>query len=150
MKIKTRRGPKIDPCGTPHWITLRFESTLSIDTYCSLFVRNELNQSRAIPGTPQVFIFDSRISWLTQSNALRNSRNKKNTIFPESIWLSKYCKKCKMAWVVVGQWINMWKLYLFNEYTLFANLYVLSTWVPQMVYMMSPYIFYDKMWLVGD
>ena len=100
MKFKNRRGPKIDPCKTPHWITLVFESTLFIDTYYSLFVRYERNQSRAIPRTPQVFNFDSRISWLTQSNAVRISMNKENTILPESICLYKYCKKCKMAWVV--------------------------------------------------
>ena len=100
IKIKNRGGPKLDPCGTPHWITLGFESTFFIDTYCSLFVRYERNQSKAIPGTPQVFHFDSRISWLKQSNALRKSRNKENTILAESICLYKYCKKCIMAWVV--------------------------------------------------
>ena len=93
MKIKNRRGLKIDPCGTPHSITLAFESRLFIDTYCSLFVRYERNQSKAFPHTPQVFYVDSRISWLTQSNVLRNSRNKENTILPESICLYKYCKK---------------------------------------------------------
>ena len=60
MKIKNRRGPKIDPCGTPHWITQGVESTFFIDTYCSLFVRYERNQSKATPRTPQVFNFDSR------------------------------------------------------------------------------------------
>ena len=99
-KIKNRRGSKIYPCGTLHWITLGFESTLFIDTYCSLFIRYERNQSRVIPRTPQVFNFDSRISWLTQSNALRKSRNKENKILPEFICLYKYCKKWKMAWVV--------------------------------------------------
>ena len=86
MKIKNRRGLKIkiDPCGTPYWITLGFEPTLFIDTYCSLFVRYEWNQSKVIPWTPHVFNFDSRISWLTQSNALQKSRNKENTILPES------------------------------------------------------------------
>ena len=52
MKIKNRRGPKIDPCGTPHWISLGFESTLFIDMYYSLFVRYERNLSKAIPRTP--------------------------------------------------------------------------------------------------
>ena len=70
MKIKNRRGPKIDPCGTPHWITLACESTLFIDTYCSLFVRYERNQSKAIPRTPQVLNFDSRISWLRTTKGL--------------------------------------------------------------------------------
>ena len=48
MKIKNRRGPKIDICGTPHWIIIGFESTLFIDTYCFLFVRYERNQYKAI------------------------------------------------------------------------------------------------------
>ena len=77
MKIKYRRVPKIDPCGTPHLITDGFESTLFRDMYCSLFVRYEFDQSKAIPSVPQVFNFDSRISWLTQSNALRNPGTKK-------------------------------------------------------------------------
>ena len=33
MKIKNRTRPKIDLCGTPHLITLGFESTFFIDTY---------------------------------------------------------------------------------------------------------------------
>ena len=77
MKIKNRRGPKIDPCGTPHWISLWIESTLFIYTYCSLFVRYERNQSKTVPRTSQVFNFDSRISWLTQWNALQNPGTKK-------------------------------------------------------------------------
>ena len=81
--------PKIDPCVTPHSITLGFEFTLFIHTYCSLFARYERNQSKATPRTPQVFNFDSRISWLTQSNALRKSRNKQNTSLSESTGLYK-------------------------------------------------------------
>ena len=100
MKINNRRGPKIDPCGTPHWISLGFESTLFIDTYCSLFVRYEQNKSKSYSLTPQVFNCDCRISWLTQSNALRKSRNNENTTLPESVCLYKCCQKCKMACVV--------------------------------------------------
>ena len=44
--------------------------------YYSLFVRYERNQSKAIPRTQKVFNFDSRISWLIQSNDLQKSRNK--------------------------------------------------------------------------
>ena len=87
MKIKNRRGPKIGPWGTPHWITLGFDPTLFIDTYCSLFVRYERNQSKATPRTPHVFNFDSRISWLTQSKALRKSRNNENTILPCRVYM---------------------------------------------------------------
>ena len=67
MKIKNRRGPKIDPYGTSHWITLGFESTLFIDSYYSLLVRYERNQSKAIPYTPQVFNFGSRINLLVNT-----------------------------------------------------------------------------------
>ena len=60
MKINNRRGPKIDPCWTPHWITPGFESILPlfIHTNCSLFVRYERNQSQVIPCTQQVFDFN--------------------------------------------------------------------------------------------
>ena len=96
MKINNRRGPKIDPCGTPLNNYLGFES-MFIDMYYSLFVRYGRNQSKTIPRTPQVFNFESRISWLTQSYVLSKSRNNENTTLPESICLYKYCKKCKVA-----------------------------------------------------
>ena len=75
MKIKNRRGPKTDPCRTPHW-TLAFEFMLFTHKYCSLFVRYEWNQS-LFPVHLQAFNFDSRVYWLTQLNALRNPRTNK-------------------------------------------------------------------------
>ena len=50
--------------------------------------------------TPQVFNFDKRISWLTQSNVLRKYKKNENTTLPESTCLYRYCKKCKTAKVV--------------------------------------------------
>ena len=101
MKIKNRRGHKNRSLRNPKLNNSRvWVYIVWVYTCCYLFVRYERNQSKVIPRKPQVFNFDSRISWLTQSNALRKSRNKENTIYRESICLYKYCKKCKMAWVV--------------------------------------------------
>ena len=50
--------------------------------------------------TPQVFNFNKRISWLTQSNVLRKYKKNENTTLPESICLYRYCKKCKTAKVL--------------------------------------------------
>ena len=43
------------------------------------------------------------------------------------------------SWFLYNKYI--WKNYIYLMCTLFANLYVLLTWGPHMVYMETPYIF---------
>ena len=37
--IKNRSGPRVDPCGTPHWIESGFDLAFSTSTYCVLLSR---------------------------------------------------------------------------------------------------------------
>ena len=37
--IKNRSGPRVEPCGTPHWIESGFDLTFSTSTYCVLLSR---------------------------------------------------------------------------------------------------------------
>ena len=39
MKTRNSRGPRTDPCGTPHFIVLLLDFILPRDTYWHLFVR---------------------------------------------------------------------------------------------------------------
>ena len=34
--IKNRSGPRVEPCGTPHWIESGFDLAFSTSTYCVL------------------------------------------------------------------------------------------------------------------
>ena len=52
MYIKKSKGPRTESCGTPQVIVVSGDSSPSIDVSCILFVRCDLNQSRAIPLTP--------------------------------------------------------------------------------------------------
>ena len=102
MKIKNRRGPKIHPSGTPDALNnFRVRVYYVLYTYilfsiCLIWVEPVQSYS----SYTGILNFDSRISWLTQSNALRKSKNRKNTTSPESICFYMYCKKCNMPWVI--------------------------------------------------
>ena len=61
MKMKNRKGPKIDPCRTPHRKFLGFEFTLFIYTYCSLLAGYERNQAKVISRT-QNFVVNTMIN----------------------------------------------------------------------------------------
>ena len=47
-----KRGPSIDPCGTPHVIVQVIEFFTFISTYCFLFPRYEQNHSLDLPLIP--------------------------------------------------------------------------------------------------
>ena len=50
-------GPRNNPCGTPKLTFSGSDKILSIETYCTLFVRQDLNQSFAIPLIQQCQFF---------------------------------------------------------------------------------------------
>ena len=83
--------PKIEPCGTPHWILLGFELALFIYTYCSIFVRHERKQSKVIP------LYHKYLTLITESRG-EISWTEKIPHYPNLLY--RYCKKCKMAWEV--------------------------------------------------
>ena len=45
MYKRKNRGPRTGPCGTPKLTLSRSDKIPSIETYCILFVRQDLNQS---------------------------------------------------------------------------------------------------------
>ena len=79
MTIKKCSGLKIEPWETPQSTERRSENLLLKVTYCCLFARYELNQSKAIPRTPYTLNLCNKISWYTQSKALEKSRNIETT-----------------------------------------------------------------------
>ena len=52
MYKRKSRGPRTDCCGTPKLTLSRSGKIPSIETYCILLVRQDLNQSLAIPLIP--------------------------------------------------------------------------------------------------
>ena len=66
MKIRKSSGPRREPCGT---------SQSTERTYYFLFVRYDLNQSKARARTPYTLILCNRILWSTQSKPLEKSKN---------------------------------------------------------------------------
>ena len=46
VKIKNKRGPRTEPCGTPHLISKVSEVLPQTETYCFLSVRYDLNHCR--------------------------------------------------------------------------------------------------------
>ena len=57
------------------------------------------NVLRIVSGRIRFILYKSPIDFATSID-ISKSRNNENTILKESICLYKYCKKCKMAWVV--------------------------------------------------
>ena len=51
--IRNKRGPSIDPCGTPHVTDLNSEKTPEISTACTLPPKYEINQFTAAWLTPK-------------------------------------------------------------------------------------------------
>ena len=52
MYNRKNRGPRTHPCRTPKLTSSRSDEIPSIETYCILLVRSDLNQSLAIPLFP--------------------------------------------------------------------------------------------------
>ena len=52
MYYRKSRGSRTDPCGTQKLTLSRSDEFPSIETFCILFVRLDLNQSLAIPLIP--------------------------------------------------------------------------------------------------
>ena len=68
-----KRGPNIDPWGTPHVIVLVIDFLSLISTYCFLLARYEQNHSFDLPLIPYHSSFFTSILWSMVSNALLKS-----------------------------------------------------------------------------
>ena len=72
--IKNNSSPRIDPCGTPHFIFCSFVLLpLLMQMYCFLFVRYLLNQARFTPAISYISSFSRSIVWSAVSNAFDKS-----------------------------------------------------------------------------
>ena len=76
MYNRNKRGPRIDPWGTPQ-VIIFLDDSWSLITHCSsLFVRDGLNQFNSIPMIPKrSFILVIGMSWLMETKAFLISRN---------------------------------------------------------------------------
>ena len=84
-KVKSK-GPKTEPCGTPHDVGNMSEKQLPILMACCLLVRYEVNQLRAVPDMPyHVDRRVMRILWSMVSKAADRSSRVRAVTFPLSM-----------------------------------------------------------------
>ena len=74
MYNKNRRGPRIDPWGTPSRISKRGLNLFLMLTNCLRFLRYDLNHSSSMPIIPYLLSLLKSISWLQVSNAFLRSQ----------------------------------------------------------------------------
>ena len=81
-----RRGPRMEPWGTPHVILVCSDVKLPIDAKYFLFSKYDLNQFSTVPERPAQFSGSlSNILWSTVKAALRSSKTKTGN-FPPSVF----------------------------------------------------------------
>ena len=72
---RKRRGPRIEPCGTPSITSVSKLFLPCKETNCFLSDKYDLNQSNSLPRMPYFSSFDKRIVWSQQSKAFFKSQN---------------------------------------------------------------------------
>ena len=90
IKIKKRRGPNMDPWGTPYKTFRKEEEVLLSLTNWWRLERYDLKSSRTFPLIPYFGSFLSRISWLTESKAFARSRKIAQVVFLSSKFFSNF------------------------------------------------------------
>ena len=90
MYIENSNGPRLDPCGTPHWIAFCSDFTLLGRQTCFLLFKYDLNSFWAGPFIPYCSSFRRRTQWSTVSNAFLKSKNRTPLIRPLSIFSSHW------------------------------------------------------------
>ena len=84
-KVKSK-GPKTEPCGTPHDVGNMSEKQLPVLMACCLSVRYEVNELRAVPDMPyHVDRRVMRILWSMVSKAADRSSRVRAVTFPLSM-----------------------------------------------------------------
>ena len=84
-KVKSK-GPKTEPCGTPHDVGNMSEKQLPILMACCLSVRYGVNQLRAVPD--MTYLVDRRVMrilWSMVSKAADRSSRVRAVTFPLSM-----------------------------------------------------------------
>ena len=80
------KGPKTEPCWTPHDVGNMYEKQLPILMACCLSVRYEVNQLRTVPDMPyHVDRRVMRILWSMVSKAANRSSRVRAVTFPLSM-----------------------------------------------------------------
>ncbi len=86
MWMENKRGPRMDPCGTPQWIGAGGEVNDPIFTEKVLPFKYEANHTKARPWTPTAHWSRFRnILWSTVSNAALRSKSIRIADDPESM-----------------------------------------------------------------
>ena len=97
-----RRGPNIEPCGTPANVFHISEKALLQETFCDLLHKYDLNQRRAFSEQPTARSLQRRM--YTRSYARFKWREIAQTIWPISIAQSRY-------WISVSFFLNSHCMY---------------------------------------
>src|SRR6218665_2844847 len=84
MKSRNKRGPRMEPCGTPNLILLRAERTPLHFTCCDLSDKLLLNHESATHLLPILSNLRSSNSWFTVSKALATSTKTPREYSPRS------------------------------------------------------------------
>ena len=89
INIRNRRGPRIDPCGTPAFIVSRVDSLPFINYFLFSKWKNSLLSNLEETPLPQKILISRSTLWCqTRSNALLISKNTMRISFP----LSRACE----------------------------------------------------------
>ena len=73
MKTLNKRGPSIDPCGTPLWMSAQLLRTLLTFICCFLFDKYEFSNETELSETPQADNLSSSMACGRQSKAFERS-----------------------------------------------------------------------------
>ena len=120
MKIMNKRGPKMDPWGTPKLIGSVHDSIRPNLTNCDLVVKYDLKKLRAFPLIPYLGNFRSKVPWSTESKALARSKKMAQELEPLSRLFSSFSYISNIAYSVEKPSLNPnWsldiKLFVFRK-----------------------------------
>ena len=100
MYNKNKRGPKMDPCGTPNLIEIYDEKVWFKAVNWDLDLKYEVYKDKTGPLNPYLNSLRSRTSWLTESKAFARSRNIEQVFNLLSKLLSNFSHMSMMAYSV--------------------------------------------------
>ena len=81
--MRNKRGPKMDPCGTPDNISIEEEKVELILTHCLRPDKYEDSQHNILPLTPICSSLLIKILWSKVSKAFERSKKTEIEILPE-------------------------------------------------------------------
>ena len=113
IKIKNNVGPKIDPWGTPVFISAGFDNPWPMSITCWRLCRYELNKFKSEPLHLYSESLSIRMEWSTRSNAFRKSRKTEPTKSPLSMHAIHWSiNLTKAVWQLCLSGLTLWKLWM--------------------------------------